>query len=43
MGRTRTTTWLALLACMACGLLAAPAQASFHLMKDRDVMSNARF
>jgi hypothetical protein len=37
MGRIRIRTCLTLLACVACGFVAAPAQASFHLMSVREV------
>jgi hypothetical protein len=37
MGRVRTRTCLALAACAACGLSAAPAQATYHLMKITEV------
>jgi hypothetical protein len=41
MGRTRTRTCLALVACVACGLVAAPAQATFHLTKIREVAGSS--
>ena len=41
MGRIRIRTCLALVACVACVLLAAPAQASFHLIQVREVYAGS--